>query len=493
VNQKNMLAGFQFRFFRWIKIFISFWVFIPANVSPAAAIGLESTSAFADSTSIIISISLKNNQTTKDHIIFREILPEAGDTIIKHELHSLLEQSRLNLLNTGLFNFVEYIVETDSLDFAQAKIEFIFTERWYLWPVPAIELGDRNFNEWWNTRDFSRWSYGLYLNHNNFRGRRELLQALVLFGYKRTFALNYIKPNLNREQTFGMGFSVVHITSPEVVYATKNDKPAFFQLTQQQAFRNLNLGVMFYFRPQIHETHSVWLQYTQLKISHLIFSLNPEFYPKISPQPSYLSLIYEYRRDFRNLKYYPTQGYYFDLLTGFHGTGLATVGTPNILNLSSSFKKYHSFNQRWYLLGGGSVKASFPGRNNYFLNQPLGYMYDFVRGYEHYIIDGKYAGLVKANLKYQVLQNRIVRFGFIRSEKFNKLHLGAYLGLHTDAAWVHEPYPTKNFNNRLQNKLLMGHGLGLDVVTYYDRVLRLEYSVNRMGEHGLFVHFLAPI
>jgi len=32
-------------------------------------------------------------------------------------------------------------------------------------------------------------------------------------------------------------------------------------------------------------------------------------------------------------------------------------------------------------------------------------------------------------------------------------------------------------------------GIGFDLVTYYDKVLRLEYTVNHFGQGGFFVHF----
>lgn len=45
----------------------------------------------------------------------------------------------------------------------------------------------------------------------------------------------------------------------------------------------------------------------------------------------------------------------------------------------------------------------------------------------------------------------------------------------------------------LQNSLLYGTGVGIDFVTYYDKVLRVEYGINGLGESGLFLHLVAPI
>jgi hypothetical protein len=50
-----------------------------------------------------------------------------------------------------------------------------------------------------------------------------------------------------------------------------------------------------------------------------------------------------------------------------------------------------------------------------------------------------------------------------------------------------------NQTSFLDNKFIFGTGIGIDFVTYYDKVLRLEYGVNDMGETGFFIHFVAPI
>lgn len=438
-------------------------------------------------------IQFKGNRVTKDHIIFREIIFAEGDTLSGTYLTSLLTQSRQNLLNTALFNFVDVEASVRTAEIETVDIIFYFIERWYIWPVPVVEMGDRNFNEWWETRDFGRLNYGFFLNHNNFRGRREMLQALVLLGYSQSVALLYQNPNINRSQTAGLGFSILYHRKRETPYATQNDKLAFYDNPDDFAIRSFVANMMFYYRPHIHQSHSFWLQFNQLHISDSLQVLNPAYFPVNSGSPGFLSLIYEYRSDHRNLKYYPTDGYYFDMLIAKHGLRLLQNNDLNVLNVSLNYKKYTELHPRWYLLAGAGAKMSFAARRPYVLDPSLGYMYDFVRGYEYYVINGRYTGLLKSNLKYQLMAPRIINLSFIPTEKFSKLHLSLYLGIHSDLGYVYEPENNNGFGNRLPNTLLWGNGFGFDVVTYYDRVLRLEYSVNRLGEHGLFVHFLAPI
>ena len=82
-------------------------------------------------------------------------------------------------------------------------------------------------------------------------------------------------------------------------------------------------------------------------------------------------------------------------------------------------------------------------------------------------------------------------FPFISTEKFNKLFYAFYMNVYADLGYVVD---NRNINtNPLANDILTGYGVGLDFVTYYDFVLRLEYSFNKMGESGFFISFMPSI
>ena len=55
-----------------------------------------------------------------------------------------------------------------------------------------------------------------------------------------------------------------------------------------------------------------------------------------------------------------------------------------------------------------------------------------------------------------------------------------------DAGYVRNNNAT--IDNTLSNKFLYTGGVGIDVVTSYDFVFRVEYSFNQLGEKGLFLH-----
>ena len=50
---------------------------------------------------------------------------------------------------------------------------------------------------------------------------------------------------------------------------------------------------------------------------------------------------------------------------------------------------------------------------------------------------------------------------------------------------AYNPQPGEN---ALSNSLLHSAGIGIDIVTFYDVILRFEYSFNQLGQNGLYLH-----
>ena len=75
-------------------------------------------------------------------------------------------------------------------------------------------------------------------------------------------------------------------------------------------------------------------------------------------------------------------------------------------------------------------------------------------------------------------------------KQFNKSHYSLYLGLFSDMGRVIDSQTYQN--NNLSNQFLLGNGISIDYVTYYDKLLRIEFSINHLGEKGVFLHFSNP-
>ena len=65
-----------------------------------------------------------------------------------------------------------------------------------------------------------------------------------------------------------------------------------------------------------------------------------------------------------------------------------------------------------------------------------------------------------------------------------------YLNLFADAGYVNNLFPAPT--NTMVNNWQFSTGVGLDLVTYYDQVLRIDFAINRYGEYGFFFHLETP-
>ena len=61
------------------------------------------------------------------------------------------------------------------------------------------------------------------------------------------------------------------------------------------------------------------------------------------------------------------------------------------------------------------------------------------------------------------------------------------------AVMVYVSNETHINDHSMQNAFLFGTGIGLDFVTYYDKIIRIEYSFNKSWEKGIFVSFITAI
>lgn len=434
---------------------------------------------------LIQNIFLEGNLKTKDYIIFRELTFAAGDTLSDKELNLKVDESTENLQRLPLFHFVhlQIIKKSQGID-----IVVEVTERWYTWIWPIFNISDRNFNSWLENGDFSRISYGLFLQHENFRGRLEKLHFLVKLGYQQQVSLLYETPYLNKSKTIGAGLLLNAARDRETGYITQNDK-LLFHRSDEFLQKKQNATIFVRYRPQIHLSHTLSLGITHYHFSDTLQNLNPA-YSGIEKKEAYIPVAgYQVKADFRDNRAYPLKGWYADALA--EGFGIIPGTDYNFFTLRTSARVHVPLSSRWNLALGVASKFSSDGLKPFFLNQSLGYDRDYVRGYEYNVIDGDHFWTFKSNFKYALVPERVATLHRIKAKQFNTIPYAFYLGLFADAG---QAWPgSKDATNHLPGQILSGAGLGLDFVTYYDKVFRLEFSINREGQTGLFLHFMAAI
>jgi len=108
--------------------------------------------AMASDSVRVNEISIQGNKVTKDFIILRELDFQVGTYLNTQEINGRLQQNRNQIFNTRLFNVVQ--VSSMPVDSNGILVIIELTEKWYIWPYPVIKFADRNFNIWWETKDF---------------------------------------------------------------------------------------------------------------------------------------------------------------------------------------------------------------------------------------------------------------------------------------------------------------------------------------------------
>jgi outer membrane protein assembly factor BamA len=452
---------------------------------------LPEGSLSADATPFLVvgSIRLENNQVTRNRVIMRELLFQSGDTLPVKAFLEKAEQSRANLLNTGLFNFVEMQLNLDDLPIA--TVDLIFVERWYLWALPIVELGERNLNTWLSNPTFSRLNYGVTVSHSNFRGRGETLALLLRHGYRQNYSLGYLKPYFNRAQTLGVGLEGGISMRRELAYIAENNQQLFFSEPGSVVYTKYFINAALIYRPAHFSTHTLRLGFQEHHFADTLLQLNPRFAPGNQPVVPFFVLSYAYHNDHRDIRAYPLRGHYFDVRLTRQGLSLLKNERMDVTSLETSLRKFWELAPRWYAAGGVNARLSEGKGISYFNQQGLGFKGDLVRGFENYVIDGQHFIVLKSNLKFALLPQRTTNIGFVPSPRFSLVHYALYLNLYADAGYVNDRLFREI--NPLSNRWLGGTGLGLDFVTYYDKVLRMEFSLNNMREAGVFFHLLAPI
>jgi outer membrane protein assembly factor BamA len=439
---------------------------------------------------VISAIRIDGNKITRNSIILREIRVGVNDTVEMQALPDILKKSRENVFNTRLFNFVT--IDTVSKEGMPERVDINVhvVERWYYWPWPFIQISDRNFNAWLETMDWSRLTYGVNLTFNNVRGRNETLIIPVHFGFNQQYGFLYKVPYINPKKTLGISFGADYQRNHEVVVKSENNKPVYYKDPSEYP-RQITYGFLeLLFRPSIYGRHTFHLDYNQDYFTDSLARKPDYSFDSTTNAFHYFGFYYQFRNDHRDIQFYPLKGYYFDVeffQDGFYGEKI------NVTYVKSTFRKYWQIFGRWYFASGLYGKVTLTPDPPYFLQLGLGYGNEFIRGYEYYVIDGQHFLYAKNNFKFAIIPQRVLVLDFLKSPKFNTVPYALYLNLFADFGYVHNNCVSCNERNTMQNSFLLGYGVGVDFTSYYDVVVRLEFSLNKYGEPGLYLHFIAPI
>lgn len=441
-----------------------------------------STSSFIeDSVSVVVGqIIISGNKVTKERVILNELVFAYGDTISINKLGEALRNSRNNLLNTSLFNFVSitYAKRPNREVVFHVKVD----ERWYWWAFPIFEYADRNFSSFLESNDWSRVNYGVYLKRDNFRGRKERLKLRVRLGFATQVSVLFDSPEYRRKTGWGIEFNVV--ANNQLAYRTIENQQDFVVFNEGMAQYRYNSGVYYAYRRDFYQRHYFKLSHYAYNVHDSVVGLNPNYLTEGDTELQFLTLSYSYNYDRRDSKAYPLKGRKLRFELKKHGLGVFT-DKLNDVSVNLFVQENVELNRVFHWGATFEGVASSSDHLPYILNSGLGYK-SFINGYELYVIDGAKRALLQNRMLLTLLEPRVKNIGFMPLSQFAKIHYAFYLKTYFDMGYAWQR--NSDIDNNLANELQYGYGLGIDMVTFYDKVVSFNYSINKQGQHGFFMH-----
>ncbi|MEO6405297.1 MAG: POTRA domain-containing protein [Ferruginibacter sp.] len=431
---------------------------------------------------LVKDIIISGNKKTKGYIILREIHFKKGDSLIAGHLFQQMEQARRQVYNTTLFS--EVFITIDIISATEIVLHITVKEKWYIYPTPQFQLVDRNFNEWLKVYngDLNRVIYGAKFEHYNLSGRRDRLKVFLLNGYARNFSFNYIAPYSNAALTEGYGIAGSYTQNREISYRTNYYNKSVNYTKQGFVRRSAYGGASYLIRRGYFRQHIISLSYTHYNVDDTVTRfLNPAYFNSTNASQGFPDASYTYYYANTNNINYPLSGQI--LSTSFTKRGTGFKGGVNMTTLDLSYQKFIPHNHNWYSNFQVISKIKLPFDQPYINLRSMGYLDNYMRGLEYYVIDG-----VASFIGKYTLRKKLIAFK-IHPPVFKKLipviPFSFYGKAYGDIGYN---YIRPQFDSRLNNRFLYTSGFGVDILSFWDMRLSLEYSFNQLGENGLFLH-----
>jgi outer membrane protein assembly factor BamA len=456
-------------------------IFVSLRADAQENTGITDTPSIASPVSplIVSDIRLSGNKRTKAFIVLRELPFQKGESIEQADVDRLLVLARQQVMNTLLFVEVQVYVAQRRTN--EIEINVDLKERWYFFPLPYFRLADRNFNQWWVEQKASldRVNYGIKFTQYNTTGRNDALNVWLITGYTNQVTLRYNLPFFEKTLKHGFNIGALYASQKEVNYATGDNKQLFFKLDEITK-KALRFELTYSYRPDVRNRHYFRVSYNDESVADTVLKINPVYYPGSRTRLTFLDFNYQYR--YYNVDYipYPTRGFQmegnlynrapFHDISFWQASARAVYAIP--IRPATSF-----FHLEGMLIG--KLKTE-----NWFYNQRMfGYGFLQLRGLEYNVVDGHAGAALKTTFHQQVFS--FVIKNLFNSKTHDRIPVRFFLKAYGDMGYAYNPYA--HTSNTLNNTFLRTWGVGLDIVSIYDFVFRIEYSFNQLGREGLYL------
>ncbi len=429
---------------RWIHFLAVILVLGTASILRAQEDGQPLPPAPAP---VINGFAVLGNETTRPEIILRELSLRVGDTIDTEAI----EFAKSRIYSLGLFNRVD--ISWPPLDSTILLIEV--DERWFLYPVPIIDLVDH---------DWDKWNFGLGVKHENLRGRNEKLFVGGALGYNPWASISYGNP-----WVFGEDGRSAFFSETSLGYSSVANKSATSR-GEGPNFREIHFAGFQTIGKRFSPYHSAWLSagysYIEVTDKREGRTLSPGGIDR------YLTISVGAKHDTRNLAEYPTSGIYAGAAIAKKGVGVGDVDmVAYAVDLRFYTPLYKSVSLAVRTLTQLSSGPAIPNYEHFY----YGYS-ERQRGHFEEEREGEDLFGAFAELRIPIVPQVYLYVPEVPIKQFRTWKLGLYGALFFDSGivWNRDDRP-------FTGKIPHGYGAGLHFLLPYGTVFRIDRAWNESG------------
>ncbi len=386
----------------------------------------------------VVAIRVVGNRHTKPWVITRELRTRVGDVPDS----ASLAEDRDRVFNLRLFERVEVRLAPGPL--GDTLVVQVW-ERWYIFPFPILFISER---------DVRKFSYGAGIVHLNFAGRAQEVSVVGWAGYNPSVRFNYFNPWLGgRHRLFcRIGLSSSSIRSKSLEVQTYREKRRRVELVLGKRY---GYGVYL----------AVGTFYTDRRVVPYV----PGVILSPSGRDRFGSVVGQVLFDWRDVRAYPWNGSYFEVLAIKNGLGSRWV---DYKRLEVDFRGYWGPGAA-SLSGRATATLSFGEVPNYD-RVFFGYR-ERVRGHFFEKFEGDNRMLFSLEWRRVLLPLRYWESPLPES-LVPTLKFGLNLALFADAGVV-----WRRGQSPRHSRWLKGFGAGLHIRLPYIEALRLEVASDERG------------
>lgn len=398
-----------------------------------------------------------------------------------------MEVAEANIRRTGLFSEVNIQYVLDIGNRCNIELTIHLVENWLLFPTLVLETIDRNFNVWWNEfdRDLRRLNYGLGVSHNNLTGIRDQLKLKFAAGYTEKVEGIYRRSYLGKRNKFDAFIELRYAENREAAYRVEESKLLFFSIPNGNVQRKSAINLGLFYRKNRQLKWGLVHFFEHVKIDDTLNLVSPEYL--LSEKNNQQRIQFEIIRNFNNLNHYvePTHGWLVDInskcmmvksdeLNVYWNLG---IRVEKALKLWRKTRYQSSFNGQISF-----IRKKIPF--NIYSETGLGRGETIINGYEYYLISGTDFVNFRQSIFYKLFDYNIDVIKLLKKEPKIKTYVSVEAVLRLGLAYVNDPYFYKA--NTLANQSLGSISAGLQFGLNSILKLEMNYSVNHLGEGGIF-------